>query len=67
MEWLWSDSKMAPILFEAILFLSSNRDIWIAETMRDARAAFKNEQRDEQLAMKLQTLPTSGGEGGCEW
>ena len=64
-ERLWSIAKhilmesraaMAPILFEAILFLCFNRELWTEFTVIDAWNAVWAELKDERLKQKLEVL-----------
>ena len=43
---------MAPILFEAILFLRFNKRLWDERTVMIARGKVKEEQREDRLAKK---------------
>ena len=49
-----SRTKMAPIIFEAILFLRMNRALWDEKTVMEALAAVRADQKDESLKKKLQ-------------
>ena len=64
-ERLWSIAKhilterraaKAPILFEAILFLRINRELWTEFTVIDAWNAVWAELKDERLKQKLEVL-----------
>ena len=46
----------APILFEAILFLHINRELWTEFTVIDAWNAVWAELKDERLKQKLEVL-----------
>ena len=49
-----SRTKMAPIIFEAILFLRMNHALWDEKTVMEALAAVRADQKDESLKKKLQ-------------
>ena len=64
-ERLWSIAKhiltesraaKAPILFEAILFLHINRELWTEFTVIDAWNAVWGGLKDERLKQKLDVL-----------
>jgi hypothetical protein len=49
-----SRTKMAPIVFEAILFLRVNCALWDERTVMEALLAVRADQKDERLNKKLQ-------------
>jgi len=49
-----SRTKMAPIVFEAILFLRMNRALWDERTVMEALVAVRADQKDEHLKKKLE-------------
>jgi hypothetical protein len=49
-----SRTKMAPIVFEAILFLRMNRALWDERTVMEALVAVRADQKDERLKKKLE-------------
>ena len=49
-----SRSATAPILFEAILFLRINRELWNEFTVIEAWNAVRAEHKDEMLKQKLE-------------
>ena len=51
-----SRAAKAPILFEAILFLRINRELWTEFTVIDAWNAVWAELKDERLKQKLEVL-----------
>jgi hypothetical protein len=64
-ERLWSEaryimttsrSRMAPIFFEAVLFLRCNRYLWDEKTVQEALLAVKDDQKMDRLEKKLQEL-----------
>ena len=64
-ERLWSEaryimtssrSRMAPIFFEAILFLHYNRYLWDDKTVQEALLTVKGDQKMDRLEKKLQEL-----------
>lgn len=64
-ERLWSEaryimtssrSRMAPIFFEAILFLCYNRYLWDEKTVQEALLTVKGDQKMDRLEKKLQEL-----------
>jgi hypothetical protein len=64
-ERLWSEaryimttsrSRMAPIFFEAVLFLCCNRYLWDEKTVQEALLAVKDDQKMDRLEKKLQEL-----------
>jgi hypothetical protein len=46
-------AKLAPILFEALLFLRANRDLWDERTVQAALNTVRKDEKDEQLSKKL--------------
>ena len=59
-------SKMAPIVFEAILFLRFNRDIWNEFTVVDALNAVRVENKDKRLTEKLAMASGHDGDEPAE-
>ena len=49
-----SRTKMAPIVFEAILFLRMNHALWDERTVMEALVAVRADQKDERLKKKLE-------------
>ena len=49
-----SRTKMAPIVFEAILFLRMNRALWDERTVMEALVAVSADHKDERLKKKLE-------------
>ena len=45
---------MAPIVFEAILFLHMNRALWDERAVMEALVAVSADQKDEHLKKKLE-------------
>ena len=46
-------SRLEPILFEALLFLRANCDLWYERTVQMAMIAAKKEDKDARLEKKL--------------
>ena len=46
-------AKLAPILFEALLFLRANRDLWDERTVQAALNTVRKDEKDEWLSKKL--------------
>jgi hypothetical protein len=46
-------SQLSPILFEALLFLRANRDLWDERTVQAALNTVRKDEKDERLSKKL--------------
>ena len=46
-------SRMTPMMFEALLFLRANRELWDETTVQKAMNAVRREQKDERLQKKM--------------
>jgi len=49
-------SQMAPVLFEAIMFLKFNRELWDEKTVQLAYDLFKKDKHDERAKAKVSEL-----------
>ncbi len=69
-ERLWSVAKhiltesrsgLAPIVFESILFLRFNRELWNEFTVIEAWNAVRAERKDERLQLRLEAVVQQAG------
>ena len=51
-----SRSRMAPIFFEAILFLRYNRYLWDEKTVQEAWLTVKGDQKMDRFEKKMQEI-----------
>ena len=70
-ERLWSVARytlttnhlsLSPVLFEALLFLHSNRTLWDVRTVQRALLAVREDQNSDWLKKKLAKVAEADGE-----
>jgi hypothetical protein len=70
-ERLWSVARytlttnhlsLSPVLFEALLFLHSNRTLWDVRTVQRALLAVRDDQKSDRLKKKLTEVAEADGE-----
>ena len=55
-------SALSPVLFEALLFLRSNRTLWDVRTVQRALLAVREDQKSDRLKNKLAEVAEADGE-----
>jgi hypothetical protein len=55
-------SSLSPVLFEALLFLRSNRTLWDVRTVQRALLAVREDQKSDRLKKKLAEVAEADGE-----
>ena len=55
-------SSLSPVLFEALLFLRSNRTLWDVRTVQRALLAVREDQKSDRLKNKLAEVAEADGE-----
>ncbi len=54
--------SLSPVLFEALLFLRSNRTLWDVRTVQRALLAVREDQKSDWLKNKLVEVAKADGE-----
>ncbi len=55
-------SSLSPVLFEALLFLRSNRTVWDVRTVQRALLAVREDQKSDWLKKKSAEVAKADGE-----
>ena len=55
-------SSLSPVLFEALLFLRSNRTLWDVRTVQRALLAVREDQKSDWLKKKSAEVAEANGE-----
>jgi hypothetical protein len=61
-SWRTNHSVLSPVLFEALLFLRSNRTLWDVRTVQRALLAIREDQKSDRLKKKLAEVAEADGE-----